>query len=427
MESIINRIINIKFKKFDTYDIEKLFGQLSDFYLCFGIPSAFKIIKTLIIHLLIRNYHYKIYKEKGSSPKIIFIYNHLNKRKDLLDSFLKVSKCVDSTQKCVLLLSHSIMIPNINIITDLNLIIKWFNQLKQTKLRIKEKIDIITYLYKCYELKRNLDKFYQQTPALVVVNYDSFFLDNFCVQYFQKKNIKTATLQHGIIVTKREGLERNIDFCGSEFKNSIADYFLVWNLFTKNQAIISGIKKDKIIIAGPIKCINIKKIPINKQEKRIIGILLDGKFTEENNQAMIRIANQFCSFYNYKYILRYHPAYQGNEYESEINHTYYLGNSLNSLYDFANQVDYILIGNSTAYIELLYMNVKVIHFKCNPISDKYKDLCIPSFNNANELYNLIASRQYLNETIKKNLLSVIDIESAYKKFFNNFTNNRNVV
>lgn len=427
MELIVNKIKNIKFEKFDTYNIEKLLGQFSDYNICFGSPSTFKIICSLFKCLFIKRYHYNTYEERGSIPRILFIYNHLNKRKDLLESFLKVAECVSSTHRMIILLSNPFIniFLNSDLIKDIKLLNKWYTQLKKTKLCFREKINIITCLYKCYELEKNLNQIKNKDLSLIVVNYDSFFLDNFSVQYFQHKGIKTATLQHGVIVTKREGLENNIDFCGTEFKNSIADYFLVWNQFTKKQAIMSGIKEIKIVVAGPIKCIKINKIMKERPEKRILGILLDGKFTEENNPNMIKIANQFCSQYNYKFILRYHPAYKGNEYDSIINHSFYIGNSSDDLNEFANQVDYILISNSTAYIELLYMNSKIIHFKCNPITDKYRDLNIPSFSNASELYGFIKNKRYDNDNIKENLISVIDIESSYKKFFLKFIENEN--
>lgn len=427
MKIIINEIKNIKFEKLDAYNIEKLLGQFSDYNLCFGTHPTFKIIVTLFYNLFIKKYHYNIYKERDSIPQVLFIYNHLNKRKDLLESFLKVAKCACPTRRMIIVLSNPLKDSffNLSLIKDIKLVNKWYAQLKGTQLSIREKIETITYLYKCHELEKNLDQINNKELSLVVVNYDSFFLDNFSVQYFQKKGIKTATLQHGVMVTKRKGLENNIDFCGTEFKNSIADYFLVWNIFTKKQAIMSGIKEKKIVVTGPIKCININKIIEEKTERRVIGILLDGRFTEENNPNMIRIANQFCSQNNYKFILRYHPAYQGNEYNSIIDHSFYLGNSSNDLYEFAKEVDYILISNSTAYIELLYMNSKVIHFKCNPTTDKYRDLNIPSFSNASELYEFIKNKKYYNDIIKENLLSVIDVKSSYTKFFLKFIENEN--
>lgn len=244
--------------------------------------------------------------------------------------------------------------------------------------------------------------------------YDAAPYQNFLIQYAKIHGCKTATLQHGIMLSPRVGLEDNLDFAGHEFRASVSDYFLAWNEFTKNEAIKTGIEENKLKVVGISKCIGVTP-PTYSPNSNKIGIILDGKFEEHNNIPLIRIVQGWAKNNGFKCIFRYHPDYKATEYED------YLDKSVSdtckktdSLYDFIKDISFCVVANSTVLFELEYFCIPFIRYSSNDLLDKFKDYPSVSFTSK---YDFDEAYKKMMSSEKKAFVSA-DIK--YKEFFMQF-------
>ena len=223
------------------------------------------------------------------------------------------------------------------------------------------------------------------------------------------------------MLAPRPGLEDNIDFVGGEFKNSVSDYFLVWNEFTRREAVKAGISMDKIKVLGIAKCLGLP--PFKPTLRKTFGVILDGFYEKENNPVMIEIACSFAKQAGYRFIVRYHPNFRGDEYTDIIPKA--LGEECSktvSLEDFANNVSFCIISNSTVMFEFLYRRMDVFHYSSS--NDKFKDLPLKSFRSLSEFvgqFNLVENSK--ERELEDLVCQPRDISSAYRNFFSNYCGN----
>jgi hypothetical protein len=348
--------------------------------------NFFKILLGLISVFFFRRVEFE-WREKYENSKILFALTQTEYRKDILDFIFNISRTINP---------------------DSRDIIGWK---KKRSISVKRVLRNIGYLYSqlrsnigskslIYELFRysmdinlldyqdDINKYLSINKyKLCVVTYDAIITDNYVSQFFRLQGVKTATLQHGIMLAPRLGLEDNIDFKGIEFNGFVSDYFLAWNDFTRNEAIKSGIPQDKIVVCGCAKLVGKRKaVP---SFNKVIGVILDGRFEKENNIPMISIVSKFAEQKGYHYILRFHPNFLGNEYDDIIN------NQVGSICDkeiplceFLNSVEFCVLANSTVLFELEGMNFPFYRYSSRTIKDKYKDYPIKSFSSLLELNKL---------------------------------------
>lgn len=323
---------------------------------------------------------------KSNGSKIIFLLappGVQNRRKDIASLFHKISHL---TENCDQLSFDYKNWKNISIRRTFVLIysiIIWYLQLHGTRLSFRRKIIILHELSFLFDFQRLLENLPLYKLALVF--YDANLYNNFFVQYFKHKGTKTATLQHGVMVAPRPDVKNNLDFKGIEFIGSISDYFLAWNEFTKHEAIKSGISEKKIKVLGVAKCIGLKPYIRSTKSQKTLGVLLDGIYSNVNNEKMIKVIDDFCTRHGYKYILKYHPAYKGNEFDNSMSER---GSSLplnTTLEDLINQTGIIIVANSTALFELASLNVCFYRYRTEREVDKFRDLRIPMFSSSEEL------------------------------------------
>ncbi len=421
---ISDGIRNIQFKGFIEYDFARGFNLLSEAdALQMESASLYKKIKNTIHHFcqLLTSiiaplfvYHYK----KTRKSKIIFLLAPPDiqyRRKDIAFLFDQISNL---TKYCDQLSFEYKYLQNISIKRTfflINLIVFWIIQLRKTKLSVRKKIIILhelTLLYDYYKLLELLPLY-----KMAIVFYDANLYNNFFIQYFKSKKTKTATLQHGVMVSERPEIKYNLDFKGIEFKGFISDYFLVWNEFTKREAIKGGVPKSKIKVLGCAKCIGKKMYTTDFKSNKTLGILLDGIYSSINNEKMIAIIDEFCNRNDYLYILKYHPAFNGDEYTNRMSKN---GSSLpldSTLEDLINQTEGIVIANSTTLFEFLTLNVPFYRFRVDSDTDKFRDLKIPMFSSCTELEELVQfGWKNLKEIYDKEIGSEKNVKTQYKKF-----------
>lgn len=299
----------------------------------------------------------------------------------------------------------------------------WWNALRQQEYGFITKMLILKILTDIKDKQDELEETYKGLTKfkLTVFFYDASPFDNYFSQLLQASGSTTATLQHGVMLAPRPGLEDNIDFVGGEFKNSVSDYFLVWNEFTRREAVKAGISMDKIKVLGIAKCLGLP--PFKPTLRKTFGVILDGFYEKENNPVMIEIACSFAKQAGYRFIVRYHPNFRGDEYTDIIPKA--LGEECSktvSLEDFANNVSFCIISNSTVMFEFLYRRMDVFHYSSS--NDKFKDLPLKSFRSLSEFvgqFNLVENSK--ERELEDLVCQPRDISSAYRNFFSNYCGN----
>lgn len=376
---------------FENFNITKLFyyylttnkiqGTLNN-----KISTSFKLLGLLIYRIFISHINIKEKSPLKKDSKILFIESK-SYRKDIKEMLSNVQQSINKNLYDILILNVSKTFSFKRTLSNLIKSIIWFKQIYSLKeYSLNEKLSFIRILMDFKDIENCMRKIlYKKQYNLCIFFYDAETYQNFLSQYLQHKGIKTATLQHGIMLAPRLEVTNNIDFAGIEFKSFVSNYFLVWNKFTQNEAIKTGIPENKIKILGIAKCINKQPIQTSLSQKRI-GIILDGKFEEENNEPMIKIVNQFAKENGYTYILRYHPNFTGNEYDKFIDFTIGENCSQNiSLEKFLSQISFCIVANSTVLFELEYYKIPFLRYATNNIKDKFKDYPSRTFKNIKEL------------------------------------------
>lgn len=255
---------------------------------------------------------------------------------------------------------------------------------------------------------------------LVVVYSELSPDENFLVQYAKKMGLKTATLQHGVFVARKND-SQPVDR-GIQLRESIVDYFLAWNKFTEDNAILEGMNPEKIFTLGIPKFINYASKPeIDTIKKDIFGVVLNG-FTPEfdaQNREMIRYANQIADRLNIKYILRYHPDMKGYEYANLCTTRCCGINDDKSISEYAKKVDFSIVDASSVFIELVFIKHPVFRIS-NAKDDVYSTLSIDgAFSTVDELERLINTKNVISERAFDYLCNTNDVFDSYNHFFKN--------
>jgi hypothetical protein len=419
MAEIKDEIKKIKLRGFENYDLSKILYMTSEIDKI--VPqetSSMKLFYLLIIRCFFQNWHFKYMEAPRSS--ILFLYDASDGRKDTLEMFNHIVSLSESRD--ILITSKSSFFKKIHIATGVKILLHlylWYGELRKTRLNGYQKINILMKLELI--LKRNIQSSFVNISKykLLVVFFDASPLYNFFVQKFKRASVKTATFQHGVILAKREGIN-NVDIAGIELGNCISDYLLAWNRFTYKEAVKSGIDKERIKIVGISRCINLPVNCCNATSRHgIFGVVLDGIHTEKNNSSLILLANKLAEEMNYKYILRYHPSFKGDEYNHiiDMNRFLHTGKNDTSIFEYAKMVDFSLIANSTVLFELVYMKHKVYRYSSNDMMDKYRDIPYNSFSSFDELLYLLNKEEDCSQALYDLCCSVNDIRKAHRDFF----------
>lgn len=298
---------------------------------------------------------------------------------------------------------------------------QWWRRLEQTDLCYEQKKVALDYLIMNFKCAFDMQKIALKHYNLAVIFNDADTIGNYVCQYCKNRGIETASLQHGIILAPHPDIA-NIDFAGIELCNSISDHFLVWNNFTKYQALKVGKKEENIEVCGIIRCMDMCPIT-NKNNKRIFGVVLDGRYTAELNLLLVATANKVAKAMNMRYYLKYHPSDSPYLYDNITDNNYYMGayDKTKTIRQYASDVDFSLIANSTVYMELVFLK-HVCYKLCSdklPL-DKYKDASIVDFSSAEQAISLIRESKDNSPELYDQLCTVEDVRSSYKNFFERY-------
>jgi hypothetical protein len=375
-------------------------------------------VSSVFRHIFFGNYQLNTHLNNKFKSKVLFFYDeqYNYKRTDYRELFDSVVNCMDERKDVIIYKRVSF---NFSVLTTLNLLILvpiWFFKFKFFWKNFKIVSFFIIRLIELYRFQRQISINSLKNYRIVTVFFDLSYNCNLLVQNAKKKKVKTATLQHGIMLSERD--MSILDFSAPEFRGGISDYFLLWNQFTFTEAIKSGIAKDRLKILGISRCINM--IKAKNPENNVFGVVMDGIHTDNCNLFMINASNLLSESFGYKYYLKIHPNEEKSNYNKFISKEHCLGvfDQSKSFYDYICSVEFSIVGNSTALFEMAYCSHKFFRFTSNSLFDKYKDIDIPSFKTERELLNLY--RASYDEDSFKTLCTVSDIENSYFNFFISF-------
>ena len=298
---------------------------------------------------------------------------------------------------------------------------QWSKQLEQTGLCYEQKKVALDYLIMNFKCAFDMQKITLKHYKLAVIFNDADTIGNYVCQYCKNRAIETASLQHGVILAPHPDIA-NIDFAGIELCNSISDHFLVWNNFTKYQALKAGKREENIEVCGIIRCMDVRP-EVNKNNKKKFGVVLDGRYTAELNLLLVTIANKVAKDMNMKYYLKYHPSDSPHLYDHITDNDYYIGayDKTKTIKQYAGDVDFSLIANSTVYMELVFLKHTCYRLCSDKSSlDKYKDVGIMNFSSAEHVVSLIKKGKGNSAELYDQLCTIEDVRSSYKSFFERY-------
>ena len=293
----------------------------------------------------------------------------------------------------------------------------WMCQLLFTGHRLRESFSYLYYLFVCRETIKMIEKTPWKKYKFVVVYYDLVSDENCFIQFYQHHGIPGLTLQHGIFSEKP--IVKNISDTAIEFKRSISDYYLAWNQYTKEEAIIAGMDANKIVVLGIPKYATYKKTPrLSTNVDNCFGIVLNNKNFSFHNEQMIRIANEISHKTGLKFYMRYHPDLKGDEYQKIVGDGF-AGNCNNNLTieEYSKTVKFTIISSSSVFVDLVFLQHPVYRLVVSE-NDTYATVKLNSFKNADELLKLLMLKTHKDDgELFKYLCTDYYCLDNYKHFF----------
>lgn len=314
-----------------------------------------------------------------------------------------------------------------NAVNGLRLILKyipaWRKELAKTNLCRNQKNGIISSLIHFWYFQKTIGHIQYKKYRLFVSFFDAEPDGAFMRELFRIHGVPTASLQHGQFVAWRENVLEN---SGVEFRCFNSDYLLCWNKFTIDEALKHGIDKNKLALCGILGYIGTmmppKCVPPHNQT---FGVVLGHPIYEEENYKLIQAANILAKEKNLKYFLKLHPNYEENRFDNMVDSRYYVGNTPKGIpmSEYAESVDFSLIGSSSVFTELVYISHDVIRYSDFSSKDKFRDINIGKiFHTPEEIvevFNENENRDY-SEELFDYVCSVKNVTESYQNFLSHF-------
>lgn len=304
----------------------------------------------------------------------------------------------------------------------------WKRQLKKAKLGKDFERKSLYYLVKIYrtyyDLKGSiLEPSNIERYNLYVTFYDSMPKEAFLVQYMHLNGLKTATLQHGAFTAKRNNQIVN---SGVELRTINSDYFLCWNRFTVDEALKEGVELEKCVVVGIIGFSNNDtRVKCNEVSNNTFGVVIGHPTFEKENKILIESANLLARKTGKCFYLKLHPKYSDTYFEPYVDNSYYMGIVKKGIpmLDYANSVEFSLVGASTVFVELVYLRHRVLRYSSGEIVDKWRDIRVGSYFQKPE--NVVYAYEGINNMESEKqlfdyLCTVEDVKNEYRCFFSKF-------
>lgn len=172
--------------------------------------------------------------------------------------------------------------------------------------------------------------------------------------YFQKRNIETITLQHGIFCDFRSV----VPFDCINFENLIADKVLCWGQSTIDYLVDKGIDRSRLILTGNPKYKNIQIGHVDRSFTKCL-VLLGRQVYIASNEKLLELLTEYNRKHGNKilFYLKKHPFLMDNDHKSfasVADNMIFLGKE-HSVQEIlkSDLVNFSIAVNTTAYYESL--------------------------------------------------------------------------
>lgn len=232
----------------------------------------------------------------------------------------------------------------------------------------------------------------------IVIFSDIQPIENAIVQYSNKMNKESITLQHGLYVDY--SALPNINMLN--YIDVSSKYLLAWGESTKK--IFEKYNKNiNVVICG--KPINVTTT-IN--QKGIIGVIFDQPMFHEFNEKMLEIANNIAVRLDYKVIIKSHPQDEKGNYQSDSKNFVDI--------KILESAEIILAHTSSLIFDLLRRGYNVYKLKSEiPTNEIHDDLL---FESDIDLYEKIFKEKKDFSHSKSHILYIgEDSKKCYEDFF----------
>ena len=411
--NILERQINaIKFTACDNIKVGdvlhyQLFSQLSKWE---GVRSLIRILRNEFIC----SYTYKM---NGCFPCTVMLFsNEYKDRLDHLCNFEKVCTTLDNYVK-IIATSKKTVRP----VRSLKLTMKWIKQFKRLKRGTIWSMSMASRLQQYYCSFQRVLRMMKKNNINIknIVSYcDVMPEDNFFIQMSKTMGIRTITLQHGVFEVGHYG-----------YTHSKSDFFLAHNLFSKDNAIKSGMTNKQIYIVGMPGMIDFnKKEEIIMRKEGIIGLILAGTGrVAPFDLELVRMAIVFKKKMGCKVYVKFHPGYGRDKYPKDIwddiDKTY---EEDITAYDFSEQVDFTVDTGSSLFMEYALRNkiaFTYIHSLSPYQGHNNIQMCFSDYGQMETLF----LAYYTNDCIIQKMIAEnmrffsteVQPYKLYKSFFNN--------
>lgn len=368
--------------------------------------NVLKNILKIIKECMITKYRLSAYTENSL---LFFFSSEYGFRKEHKNSFDLVASIFQNKTVCEY--------NNLEVAFGLRYLIYsfiWIYQMRKRGLSLKEKTYIIPRLIEATKLINKFKKYNYHFSGLIDF-CDAHPVDSILVQYFNNKNLITATLQHG----SYSSLYPDVLLASN------SQFLLCYGNFTVNECLKVGMNKKKLIPLGMPQLINkeIKK-EVNLNDSKIIGLIFDGYTLIKNDIKMLSIIDEYASKYGYKIRIKLHPGTGKDEYcfqnYKNIDNIHYDDISLKKFIDISN---FIVCSISTVFIECL-IEMKPVYLFKHPQMDVYYNVQWCKFQTLLELEKIVNYYSKDLTELKNKMLSTREyftittkVSEKYKSFF----------
>lgn len=291
----------------------------------------------------------------------------------------------------------------------------WLFQMLAKGMPLLEALNAIRFVELCYIQKKELSSYFDKKYKFVVAYYDASPDESFIIQEFKNRGVLTMTLQHGIFARKSK--IRSITDTAFEISESVSDYYLAWNQYTRDEAIKIGLNPENVIVLGAPKYISFKE-PDSAcfSDSNVFGVILNNSAFDLHNRKLIEAANNISKEMNMKYYLRYHPQMKGSEYKDLYNENFIaVNNNKTTIAQYAQTVNFTIISSSSVFVDLLLLKHPTYRLKVLE-DDTYSTVEYNSFSTASQLKEMHNNRKADNPAFDY-LCNSYNTYKNYRTFF----------
>lgn len=106
-----------------------------------------------------------------------------------------------------------------------------------------------------------------------------------------------------------------------------------------------------------------------------------------------------------------------------MDQNHYLGNIKKGIdmIDYANMIDFSIVGSSTVFTELIFLGHEVIRYSNQSIKDKYRDIKLGlTFSEPKQILDVYNRGNFEIDSLFDDLCSIREVQSSYQNFFSVF-------